>query len=100
MNTEEFDPTEFGAAEFESAESGTEDAVQPKKRKPRRQIRMGTIVWGLIVATIGILIIAWDQGVKIHPQVAAVSVLFGAGALLVIGSIVTAIRKKGESDED
>ncbi|HLS03639.1 MAG TPA: hypothetical protein VK030_02650 [Actinomycetales bacterium] len=67
-----------------------------EETKPRPQIRMGTIVWGLIVVALGVLLIMWDRGMKIHPQVAGVAILFGAGALLIVGSVITALRKNGD----
>lgn len=78
-------------------EEETHIIEEPGAAKKRRDpIRMGTIVWGLIIAALGVLLILWDQGYSFDPRAAGVAILFGAGLLLIVGSIITALRKNGD----
>ncbi len=71
------------------------DVAEPEK-KTSTPIRMGTIVWGLIIVALGVMLILWDRGFSINPQFAAIAVLLGAGVLLIVGSLITALRKNGD----
>lgn len=64
-------------------------------RKQRAPIRIGTIVWGLIIAALGLMMILWYEGMTIDTRAAIIWLLLSAGVLLVGGSIMSAVRKNG-----
>lgn len=59
---------------------------------PRRRLRVGTVVWGLIIAAIGVGLLAWAAGVAIDLQLAMIVLLAVAGTALLVGSIVSGAR--------
>jgi len=67
----------------------------PAPVAPRRGVRVGTIVWGLVIAAIGAGILAYALDVTFDAQLASIIVIFAAGALLLIGSIATSRRRRG-----
>jgi len=75
----------------------TEVEVTKKQGAP---IRMGTIVWGLVIVALGVLLILWNQGLAIQPQTAAIVLLLGAGVLLILGSLITALRGSRQDERD
>jgi|GEM_PF-3752606 len=79
---------------YESTGPGTTpgDAPPTATRDP---LRVGTIVWGLIVALIGTGILAWGQGLRFDVQLAAIGVLAAAGVLLVVSSLVRTRQRSG-----
>lgn len=60
---------------------------------PRERLRVGTVVWGLVLALAGAAVLAWGQGLRFDVQLAAIGVLAAAGALLVV-SAVTRSKKR------
>lgn len=80
--------------------SGTPDpfvaAVAPSAPEPveppRRRLRVGTVVWGLVIAAIGVGLLAWAAGVEIDLQLAMIVLLAVAGTALLVGSIVSGAR--------
>jgi len=81
--TRAFEARAFETRPFES-EAG---------RAPRERLRVGTVVWGLVLALAGVAVLAWGQGVRFDVQLAAIGVLAAAGALLVV-SAVTRSKKR------
>ncbi len=65
----------------------------PTASAPRDRLRVGTVVWGLIVALVGTAVIAWGQGLRFDVQLAAIGVLAAAGVLLVVSSLVRTRNK-------
>ncbi len=61
---------------------------------PRRGVRVGTIVWGLVIAAIGAGILAYALDVTFDAQLASIIVIFAAGVLLLVGSIATSRRHR------
>ncbi|WP_421734633.1 hypothetical protein [Cellulomonas sp.] len=59
---------------------------------PRRRLRVGTVVWGLVIAAIGVGLLAWAAGVEIDLQLAMIVLLAVAGTALLVGSIVSGAR--------
>ncbi|WP_028044993.1 hypothetical protein [Cellulomonas sp. URHE0023] len=57
-----------------------------------RRLRVGTVVWGLILATCGLGVIAWASGARIDFQLALIILLAVAGTALLVGSIVSGAR--------
>jgi len=67
----------------------------PASVAPRRGVRVGTIVWGLVIAAIGVGILAYALDVTFDAQLASIIVIFAAGVLLLVGSIATSRRRRG-----
>lgn len=59
---------------------------------PRRRLRVGTVVWGLVIAAIGVGLLAWSAGFAIDLQLAMIVLLAVAGTALLVGSIVSGAR--------
>ena len=58
----------------------------------RRRLRVGTVVWGLILAAFGLGVIAWASGARIDFQLALIVLLAVAGTALLVGSILSGAR--------
>lgn len=58
----------------------------------RRRLRVGTVVWGLVLAACGLGVIAWASGARIDFQLALIVLLAAAGVALLVGSIVSGAR--------
>ncbi len=72
-----------------------EPSASPEPRKNRRRaVRVGTAVWGLVVAACGVLALAAAGGASIDGGSVAIAILGGAGVALVLGSIVTGVRQR------
>ncbi|GAA1350385.1 hypothetical protein GCM10009636_09050 [Arthrobacter koreensis] len=80
------DPAVFGAAS---------DAGYVQENEPeRRPLRVGTIVWGLVLAVAGALILAVQlTGIRLDTGVVLLGLLIGAGAALVIGGLLAVLGK-------
>ena len=59
----------------------------------RRGARMGTVVWGILLAAIGAGIVARGLGVRFDVELALIVVLCVMGGALLVGSVVAGIRK-------
>ncbi|ALE07998.1 hypothetical protein AL755_18880 [Arthrobacter sp. ERGS1:01] len=61
----------------------------------RHPVRVGTLVWGVIVVAIGVLVILTRQaGLGLAPGQIAMWLLFGAGVAMVAGGAINlAVRK-------
>lgn len=57
------------------------------------ELRVGTVVWGLVVAVVGIGIISFAWGARIDGGLALIVLLAGAGVALLVGSLVVALRR-------
>ena len=74
------------------------DAVGPAPVEPdpvdphRRRLRVGTVVWGLVIAAIGVGLLAWAAGLAIDLQLAMIVLLAVAGTALLVGSILSGAR--------
>jgi hypothetical protein len=90
-------PTTAGAPPTAQATADTTAFHDPGPAPvaPRRGVRVGTIVWGLVIAAIGVGILAFALDVTFDAQLATIIVIFAAGALLLIGSIATTRRRRG-----
>ncbi|MFC8733777.1 hypothetical protein ACFT5B_15085 [Luteimicrobium sp. NPDC057192] len=66
-------------------------------RSGRRAIRVGAVVWGLVVVVCGVLALAVAGGATVDGGTVAIGVLAGAGVALVLGSIVTGVRRRDRS---
>lgn len=68
--------------------------AQPTQAAARRGPRVGTAVWGLIVIAVGLGILAVSAGVMFDVGVALILLLGAAGVILVVGSVVSSIRRR------
>lgn len=60
-----------------------------------RPVRIGTVVWGLIVAVLGsLMVIARQTSIQLDPGQVTIWVLLGAGLAMVIGGIATAATRR------
>lgn len=66
----------------------------PENRGPRS----GTVVWGLIVTVFGIGIFAAAAGFNLDVQLALIVLLAAAGVALLVGSTISAVRRKGREE--
>lgn len=67
--------------------------VSPPEAEPRRlRLRVGTVVWGLVIAACGLGVLAWAGGARIDFQLALIILLAVAGSVLLIGSLVSGAR--------
>jgi hypothetical protein len=73
-----------------SAQPAQPAAQTATKRGPR----VGTTVWGLIVIAVGLGILAVSAGVIFDLGVALIVLLGAAGVILVVGSVVSSIRRR------
>ena len=71
--------------------SGDEPPTTPVER-PR--LRVSTAVWGLVIAAIGVGILALVAGAVFDLQLALIAVLAVAGAAMLGGSIAAAARHR------
>lgn len=60
---------------------------------PRRGVRVGTVVWGLVIAAIGVGLLAAASGVSFDVELAVIGLVAAAGLALLIGSVATSARR-------
>lgn len=61
----------------------------------RRTIRVGTVVWGLVVAAVGLGLVALASGLAFDVELAVIVLLVAAGLALLVGSLATGLRHRG-----
>ncbi|MFD2797273.1 hypothetical protein ACFS27_27190 [Promicromonospora vindobonensis] len=69
-------------------------AAQPAGAAAVRRPRVGTAVWGLIVIAVGLGILAVSAGVMFDLGVALIVLLGAAGVILVVGSVISSLRRR------
>jgi hypothetical protein len=57
-------------------------------------LRVGTVVWGLVLAFLGVGVLAWAGDRSIDVGLAAILLVAGAGVALLVGSLVTGARQR------
>lgn len=62
--------------------------------RPQRGMRVGTMVWGLVLAAIGAGVLAWALGVSFDVELAFIFLVAAAGVLLLVGSVATTWRRR------
>ncbi|GHG45571.1 hypothetical protein GCM10011331_05050 [Flavimobilis marinus] len=77
----------------EHSSGGAKDADQ------RREPRVATIVWGLILVAVAAGVLAVAQGYRIDAELALIVGLSVAGLLLLLGSLATAARRRRRSSD-
>jgi len=72
------------------------DAFSPTEPEPT--VRVGTVVWGLIVLALAVLIVVAQLGiVELNGTYVLIGLMVGAGAALVIGGLLSARRRDKET---
>jgi hypothetical protein len=61
---------------------------------PRHRLRVGTAVWGLVIAIVGVGVIAMASGAVFDLQLALIALLAVAGVAMLVGSIVSGVRRR------
>jgi len=56
--------------------------------------RVGTVVWGLVLAVIGVGVIAAAAGARFDVELVSITLLALAGVGLLVGSIATSMRRR------
>lgn len=62
--------------------------------RPQRSMRVGTMVWGLVLAAIGAGVLAWALGATFDVELAFIVLVAAAGVLLLVGSVATTLRRR------
>jgi hypothetical protein len=91
-STTEFPTTEYSTAP--AAEVRPDDQTALPVAPPRVTPRVGTVVWGLVLAVIGAGVIAAAAGFEFDVELASIALLALAGIGLVVGSIATSARRR------
>ena len=75
--------------------SPSDDGVYVPEPEPvRRPLRVGTIVWGLVLAAVGSLILTVQlTGIRLDTEMVLLGILLGAGAALVIGGLISVLGR-------
>lgn len=71
------------------------DEVAPRERPT---VRLGTVVWGLIVALVGVGVLLVGAGYTIDVQLASIVLLIAAGLGLILGPLVQSLRRGRTAD--
>ena len=59
-----------------------------------RHVRVGTVVWGLVLAAIGTGLVAASLGVAFDVELAFIVLVATAGVLLLVGSVASSRRRR------
>lgn len=77
------------------APTATATATEATDVAERRGLRVGTVVWGLVIALVGAVILAVASGFRVDLQLTFIVLLAVAGVALLAGSIFSAARRRG-----
>ncbi|NCT89600.1 hypothetical protein GXB85_01330 [Cellulomonas sp. APG4] len=66
------------------------DAPEPDERG----VRVGTVVWGLVIAAIGVGLIATVAGARFDVELAVIALVAAAGVALLVGSVAKSLRRR------
>lgn len=70
------------------------DVQDVDRRHERRGVRVGTVVWGLVVAAVGLGMLAFALGYTFDVELAIIVLVAAAGAALLVGTLVTSARRR------
>ena len=91
-------PNEPRNYDADPASFGTPAGYVPEPEPERRPLRVGTIVWGLVLAVVGALILAVQlTGIRLDTGMVLLGLLIGAGAALVIGGLLAVLGRNHEA---
>jgi hypothetical protein len=94
MSDQESPTTPDTPADRTAPHVGPTPATAAPAAPPRRSVRIGTVVWGLVIAAIGAGILAFALGLVFDVQLAMIVVVAAAGVLLLVGSLATSRRRR------
>lgn len=80
-----------GTTEHSTADRGADDA---STAAPPRGPRVGTAVWGLVVAAVGVGLLALGLGAEFDVELAVIALVAAAGVALLIGSVAAGARRR------
>jgi|GEM_PF-1040468 len=66
----------------------------PPAPEPRKGLRVGTVVWGLIVAVVGVGLLSIAWGAHLDAELALIVLLGAAGVALLVGSLIGMRRSR------
>ncbi|WP_298456153.1 hypothetical protein [uncultured Cellulomonas sp.] len=81
-------------APHEAVSSSGATALPADDRGQRPSLRVGTVVWGLVIAIIGAGIVAIAAGAQFDLELAFIALLALAGVGLVAGSVAAGVRRR------
>lgn len=67
----------------------------PRTLDEPRGVRVGTVVWGLVVTAVAVGLLALANGATFDVQLATIVVIAGAGVALLVGSLLGTRRRHG-----
>lgn len=70
-------------------------APLPAATPTSRGIRVGTLVWGMVLAAVGVGVLALSAGYTLDVELAMIVLLGAAGAVMLVGSILKGRRRPG-----
>jgi hypothetical protein len=70
-------------------------APLPASTPTSRGIRVGTLVWGMVLAAVGVGVLALSAGYTLDVELAMIVLLGAAGAVMLVGSILKGRRRPG-----
>ena len=98
MDTQTIPALAADRAEPPSAANGAPATTPVPRRAEPRGVRVGTVVWGLVIAAIGVGLLAYAIGVAFDVQLALIVLVAAAGGALLVGSLVTGFRRRGRAE--
>lgn len=69
-------------------------APYPPDEGPRG-VRVGTVVWGLVVAAVGVGLMAFASGLVFDVELALIVLVAAAGVALLVGTLLSSRRRRG-----
>ena len=69
-------------------------ARPPHPALEERHVRVGTVVWGLVLAAVGTGLVAAALGVVFDVELAFIALVAAAGVLLLVGSLASGRRRR------
>lgn len=59
------------------------------------RVRVGTVVWGLVIAIVGVGVLALASGYEFDIELAFIGLVTLAGVALLVGSLINGARRRG-----
>ncbi len=68
--------------------------AEQAQRAPRAGLRVGTVVWGLVIVAVGVGLLSAAWGAHVDAELALIVLLGAAGVALLVGSLVGMRRSR------
>lgn len=95
MTIDDLRPDDAGSVSENPAPAASDAPATTAPAAPAAHgLRVGTVVWGLVLALLGIGVTAVGAGAALDLQAALIVLLVVAGTALLIGAFVTARRSR------